>query len=89
MDITNKKDANCSKMMRSILNIMTSNGECPFMRIPKYLSHATRNFSSRAELDYYTQEKKNFRVTFDNSNYQKIANYSDDKQAELKHMLEL
>ena len=30
------------------------------------------------------RRRENFRVAFDNFNYQKIANYSDEKQAELK-----
>jgi len=30
------------------------------------------------------RKRENFRIAFDNFNYQKIANYSDEKQAELK-----
>jgi DNA-3-methyladenine glycosylase I len=30
------------------------------------------------------RRRENFRTSFDNFNYQKIANYSDEKQAELK-----
>ena len=85
MDTSNKKRCNWPKNDALYIEYHDKEWGVPIFEDTKIFEFLLLE-TFQAGLSWITilRKRENFRVSFDNFNYQKIANYSDEKQAQLK-----